>query len=47
LITPKVSHRAALTEPNSIGGLLRAIDQYDGYPIVRLAPQFAALVAAR
>jgi integrase len=47
LITPKVRHRAAITEPNAIGGLLRAIDQYDGYPIVRLALQFTALVFVR
>ena len=28
LITPKVRHRAAIIEPNAIGSLLRAIDQY-------------------
>lgn len=30
LIAPKVQHRASITEPKSVGGLLRAIDDIDG-----------------
>ena len=37
LITPKPQHRAAILEPNKLGGLLRAVDAYDGQPAVRLA----------
>lgn len=32
---PKVVHRAALTDPVALGGLLRAIDEYDGWPMER------------
>lgn len=35
LITPKIKHRAAILEPAALGGLLRAIDTYDGQPTVR------------
>ncbi len=41
LITPKVKHRAAILEPAALGGLLRAIDTYDGQPTVRIALQLA------
>jgi integrase len=37
LITPKVTHRAAITDPAKVGGLLRSIDGYDGSKIVRIA----------
>jgi hypothetical protein len=47
LITPKVVHRAALTEPSAIGKMLRAIDTYGGYPVVRAALQLAALLFVR
>jgi integrase len=47
LTTPKVTHRAAIIEPNAISGLLRAIDGYDGYPVVRAALQLAALLFVR
>lgn len=44
LTAPKVKHRAAVTEPSAIGAMLRAIDGYDGHPVVlaalRLAPLF-------
>lgn len=33
----KVRHHPGLTEPRAVGGLLRAIDSYDGQPSVRLA----------
>jgi integrase len=47
LTTPKVKHRAAIVDPTAIGGLLRAIDGYDGYRVVQKALQFAALVFVR
>jgi len=37
LITPKVRHRSAITEPKAVGALLRAIEDHDGQPPVRLA----------
>lgn len=37
LITPKVNHRAAVTEPKAVGALLRAIEAHDGQPVVRHA----------
>jgi len=47
LTAPSVTHRAAIIEPNAIGGLLRAIDGYGGYPVVRAALQLASLVFVR
>jgi integrase len=35
LITPKVSHRSAITDPKEIGALLRAIEGHEGQPAVR------------
>lgn len=43
----KVQHHASLTDPKAIGGLLRAIDGYEGSPAVRLALRFAALAFVR
>lgn len=37
LITPKTQHRAAILEPKALGGLLRAVDAYEGQPSVRIA----------
>lgn len=37
LIAPKVRHRSAITEPKAVGALLRAIEDHDGQPAVRLA----------
>jgi integrase len=47
LTTPKVQHRAAITEPKEVGALLRAIDDYSGQPTTRMALQLAALVFVR
>ncbi len=47
LTTPKVTHRAAVTEPKQVGALLRAIDGYTGQPATRMALQLAALVFVR
>ena len=42
LTSPKVKHHAAIIEPKGVGGLLRAIDGFDGHPAtiwaLRLAP---------
>lgn len=47
-LTPsKVVHYGSITEPAKVGGLLRAIDGYEGTFIVKCALQFAALVFVR
>lgn len=43
----KVQHYSSITDPKAIGGLLRAVDGYEGSPAVRLALRFAALVFVR
>lgn len=43
----KPTHRAAITQPKEIGGLLRAIDAYVGSNVTRAALQFAPLVFVR
>jgi integrase len=40
-------HHASITDPTKIGGLLRAIDGYDGSNVVRSALQLASLVFVR
>jgi len=47
LTTPKVKHRAAITGPKEIGGLLHTIDGYTGHLTTRLALQLIALVFVR
>jgi integrase len=47
LISPKVQHRAAITEPKAVGALLRAIDGFDGQPSTRAALQLAPLLFVR
>jgi integrase len=48
LTVQKTRHHAAITEPKKIGGLLRAIDGYDGrHPATRLALQLMALTFVR
>lgn len=37
LITPKVTHRAAITTPAEVGALLRAIESYEGHPSTLIA----------
>jgi hypothetical protein len=44
LVTPKVNHRAAITEPGELGALLRAIEGYNGQLTTRLALQLSALL---
>lgn len=43
----KVRHHPGLTEPRAVGGLLRAIDSYDGQPSVRLALRIAPHIFVR
>ncbi|MDN7179043.1 integrase arm-type DNA-binding domain-containing protein [Caballeronia sp. SEWSISQ10-4 2] len=45
--TPSVKHYAAITEPEALGQLIRAIRSYKGTPIVRAALQFTPLVFQR
>lgn len=47
LKTPKTKHHAAITEPKAIGGLLRAIDGYEGHYVTLAALMFAPLVFVR
>jgi integrase len=47
LITPKVTHRAAVVDPAGIGGLLRAIEAFDGAPTIKAALRLAPLVFVR
>lgn len=44
---PAVKHFAAILDPVKFGGLLRAIDEYDGHISTRLALQLAPLVFVR
>lgn len=47
LLRPITKPRAAITDEKQFGGLLRAIDAFDGYPTIRAALQFCALTFAR
>lgn len=47
LITPKVTHRAAITDKKALGGLLRAIDSFDGQSTTRAALQLIAALFPR
>ncbi len=47
LLAPKVNHRAAIIDEKQLGGLMRAIDDYDGWPTVAAALKFTALTFAR
>ncbi|RZP20278.1 MAG: DUF4102 domain-containing protein [Erythrobacter sp.] len=47
LIVPTVTHYGAIIDPDRVGGLLRAISDYDGQPITRLAMQLAPHVFVR
>ena len=42
LITPRATHRAAITTPLEAGALLRSIDDYEGNPLTRTAMRFEA-----
>jgi integrase len=47
LISPKAKHYAAILEPAKLGELLRAIDDYSGGPVTRLALRIAPHVFVR
>lgn len=47
LLRPNVQHRAAITDEKQLGGLMRSIDEYDGWPTVRAALQLLALTMTR
>jgi len=47
LLAPKVKPRAAILDEKKFGGLMRAIDAYDGWRTLRAALQFTALTFAR
>ncbi|MER9395389.1 MULTISPECIES: integrase arm-type DNA-binding domain-containing protein [unclassified Mesorhizobium] len=47
LISPKVTSRAAITDPKALGGLLRGIDAFDGQPTTRAGLKLIALLFPR
>jgi integrase len=47
LSSRKPKHLAAILEPKKAGGLLRAIDGYDGNSLTRIALQLSALIFVR
>jgi integrase len=47
LLTPKVTHYGAITDPEKVGELLRAIDAYDGFGITKQALLLSAHVFVR
>lgn len=47
LTTPKVTHRAAITNEKAFGGLLRAIDGFEGQAATKAALQLMALLFPR
>lgn len=47
LLAPKVQHRASITDEAKLGGLMRSIDEYDGYASLSAALKFTALTFAR
>ena len=47
IIAPKVTHRAAITDAVAFGGLLRAIEAFDGQPTTKAALRLLPLVFTR
>lgn len=47
LTAPTVTHRAAILDPKGFGGLLRAIDSFDGQPATHAALKLMALLFPR
>ncbi len=47
LLHANTKPRAAITDERQFGGLLRAIDGYDGWPTIKAALKFSALTFAR
>lgn len=47
LLAPAVQHRPAIVDEKKLGGLMRSIDEYDGWPTITAALKFIALTCAR
>ncbi len=47
LLAPQVQHRPAIIDERELGVLMRAIDEYDGWPTLRAALQLTALTMTR
>jgi integrase len=47
LLRANTKPRAAITDEKQFGGLLRAIDEYDGWPTIKAALKFCSLTFAR
>lgn len=47
IVTPTVTHRPAITDPDRLGELLRAVDGFTGQPQTKAAIQLAALLVLR
>jgi len=47
LVPPNVKPRSAITDEKRLGGLLRAIDEFNGWTTLRVALKFCALTFAR
>lgn len=47
LIRPTVTPRAAITDPKALGGLLRAVDGFEGQTTTRIALHLLAILAQR
>jgi integrase len=47
ITTPKTKHRAAITDPKAVGGLLRAIDGFSGHLTTQIALKLLALTFVR
>lgn len=47
LISPMVTPRAAIIDPKALGGLLRAVDAFDGQPTTRTALKLMAMLFPR
>ncbi len=47
LVRPRVKHRAAVTEPVALGGLLRAVNDFDGQAVTKAALKLLAILFSR
>jgi integrase len=47
LLRPNVQHHAAITDEKEFGAFLRALDEFDGWPVIRAAMKFLTLTCAR
>ena len=47
LAPPKVKHHSAIVDPHAVGQLLNAIDEFQGYPLTKLALQLTPHVFVR